>query len=354
MDEIESLKTAMKDIKNGKHGAAAFYALLKAENQSDVTETSDNDDELSLRAVELDVKKSRVICDEVFKTACVGYEKDRAQFTDVTTAADLKDSIAVIPTIKNSRSSAQGIEDPDGDESSYVERLFKAVGVLADPMKNLHERPLERSEIGNIQGFFFYYLLGDQILYAYQRTQRLWIVKNSRFLLPSDHDTKFDVYNKESVRIGNNFDFVMFDHRLFCRTLATLEQQFGYEEIDSKRARDVLYNSLPSLVIDDNGLLESSIKANDRTVIRKLRKIADSPVLGLEPSQIMRRAKRVPAYNKKNFYDADGRIKITSKTSLNLALKLLNDDILISPLLDHTYYDSKIKLAISEEDRAEA
>lgn len=86
---------------------------------------------------------------------------------------------------------------------------------------------------------------------------------------------------------------------------------------------------------------KETVMENDWAV-KKLARISDSPVLKLKPYEIHERSKAVSSYSRLQF-DSDDKIVVSSKTDLKIAIKLLSDDFLKSPVTDITYDSSRKK-----------
>jgi len=94
-------------------------------------------------------------------------------------------------------------------------------------------------------------------IYAFQRTARSPRIKKEQnfyilYLVCASGKPQFKMLSTEnSIKLGNKFDFIIFDNKLFVYKTNTLVSQFGYKEVLKERVERVA-----SLI--DNFLSDSS------------------------------------------------------------------------------------------------
>lgn len=81
------------------------------------------------------------------------------------------------------------------------------------------------------------------------------------------------------------------------------------------------------------------------SIVRKLVKVQASPVLRMERSVLRRRLSEIDAYRNEFTFDDDDRIVLRYKKDIRPLLKMLNDEIVHSPLTG-TMYESPNKTLI--------
>lgn len=136
----------------------------------------------------------------------------------------------------------------------------------------------------------------------------------------------------------------MCDQRLFVRKIATLEQQFGFVDIFKSHASDVR-RELTDLIADEQDLLQGQIDAATMSTVRKLVKVRVSPVLRMNRAVLRKRLSEIDAYRDVFTFDDDDKIVLRYKKDIRSLLKMLNDEIVHSPLTD-TMYESPNKTQI--------
>lgn len=68
----------------------------------------------------------------------------------------------------------------------------------------------------------------------------------------------FKLYTKESLKIGNQFDFLVYNKWILIRRVKTLETQFHFNTILKSQATFAV-KSLENLISDPNGYIEKKL-----------------------------------------------------------------------------------------------
>lgn len=154
---------------------------------------------------------------------------------------------------------------------------------------------------------------------------------------------RFTILKDDVVKIHTNFEFFKFNNTLFINNLNTLEKFFGFHEVIKRKATSCI-DEIENLHILENPT-ELRGMLDDISYARKLTKAgSNSPVLGVIPNpSIISFVETFPLLKGKIELNADKtKLKLTSKKSKQLFVKLLNDDFLQSELT-RLYYDSLAK-----------
>lgn len=157
------------------------------------------------------------------------------------------------------------------------------------------------------------------------------------------HDNMLEKIDNDFLRIVPGIDIFQINSELFILNLDYLERKFNIHAVIETAARsqiEIIGNS--GLVENSNDLLND---ISDVSFARKLSKIAEhSPVLNhIENDRIITFTHQHPALSNIFQYSEDGsKIKLITKKSKIIFLKLLNDDYLNSDLTNK-YYDSLAK-----------
>jgi hypothetical protein len=145
------------------------------------------------------------------------------------------------------------------------------------------------------------------------------------------------------LRINSKFEFMRIGDEYFIVDIKTLERFFGFHDAVRNIATQGIENiDRAQLVVDTAAL---TARLDDISFSRKLVRAArDSPVLGVIPNpQVIAFVTTHPALRGKFRLSDDGsKLKLDTKVSQNLFLKLLNDDFLQSELTKR-YYESLAK-----------
>jgi len=173
----------------------------------------------------------------------------------------------------------------------------------------------------------------------YSRDKFMWIEKNERF----SH------LEKDILKFDGKIDFFYIGDELFVYDLSVLEKYFGFEEIIKKSATESITKIKELNLVENCEVLEHRI--NEMSFSRKLTKIAKkSPVMNLPKDKIINFTKTYPELESIFKYSSDDKmIKLDTKKSQNMFLKLLNDDFLHSQLTD-LFYESLAKDNVTQEN----
>ena len=208
----------------------------------------------------------------------------------------------------------------------FVDRLHK--------MDDLELDSFQTGDLNRLRGLLFRYRSKKGSIYCYQMLRPMWLARSNLILLDSD---RLRFYSDKSIKIGKSFDFIIFKDDIFCKDVSVLEGQFNFREIIKCRA------SKSYAMIEGLLAVQKSKVMKDDWAVKKLARISDSPVLKLDPSEIRKRSKKIPSYSRLQF-DSEDKIVINNKSDLRIAIKLLSDDFLRSPITDVTYDSTSKKI----------
>lgn len=230
-----------------------------------------------------------------------------------------------------------------------LEELPEQLSTILQILRN-HRQPIfnfNNDNIKNLKGYII--LLGDSdhTLLLYKQHYAIYLIKRDNFLF-HEMQERLVRFNKDLIRLDDDFQFLSIDNTLFIKDLDKLERFFGFHEVIMREALITIDCIENSDILESTDVLRESIE--NITFARKLTKLLDnSPVLGRIPSQaIVDFTKTYPALAGKFKYNEDGsRIRLDTRTSQELFIKLLNDNILKSELTN-LYYDSLAKDMIEQ------
>ena len=197
--------------------------------------------------------------------------------------------------------------------------------------------------INNIS--YFLIIIGGvkHSIVIYKQLAAVNIYRKNSGLFVWESDNGCARIEKDFLRIVPGVDIFKINKELYIMDLAIVERIFNLYDVIKASAKKQIN------IIKGSGLVENiddiSTELSNISFARKLSKISEySPVLGkIENKKIIEFAKAHPALKDVIRYSANGtQIKLTSKKSKYLFLKLLNDDYLTSNLTS-IYYDSLAK-----------
>lgn len=190
--------------------------------------------------------------------------------------------------------------------------------------------------------------IGHQII-IYKQLAPVNIYKRNTGFFVRKVDNEFAQIEDDFLRIVPGIDLFKINGELYIMNLAIIERKFDIHNViiaSANKQIDIIRQF--NLVTNIETLSE---ELSDLSFARKLSKIAEhSPVLGrIDNEHIIRFTRNHPALQNVIKYSNDGtKIKLTSKASKRLFLKLLNDDYLTSNLTS-IYYDSLAKDPIQQQ-----
>lgn len=327
--ELEAAKDRLQEISGmvQQHlgDSVSMFAVLESQSEQGT---------FALKCIEVKRNDDTLEFDRhLFESALEAYTNEESAYADIREALEDKNKVAVAHV-----DFFVGNEE-EGTGGQVLELCEKAMHLAQD---NESCEVFSVDDIDRVLGVVFRYAVGKDAIYAYQKVPRMWVAKRSGMLLPRKEG--FELYTKESLKFGAHFDFLICAQYLFVRKIATLEQQFGFVDIFKNHASDVC-RELGDLIIDEQNLLQGQIDAATMSIVRKLVKVQASPVLRMERSVLRRRLSEIDAYRNEFTFDDDDRIVLRYKKDIRPFLKMLNDEIVHSPLTG-TMYESPNKTLI--------
>lgn len=205
-------------------------------------------------------------------------------------------------------------------------------------------------DLNSLQGIVIILGSGQNVLALYKHQYPVSLLKRTSFnLIRARNRNRFEKLNDDVLRVNAKFEFMKIGDSYYIFDVKLLERFFGFHDAVKNVASAGIENINNSeLVVDVQPLLD---RLDDVAFARKLIKASrSSPVLGEIPNrEVIAFAQTHPALKGKfKFNDTGDRIRLDTKASQNLFLKLLNDDFLQSELTKR-YYDSIAKDSLEAE-----
>lgn len=203
----------------------------------------------------------------------------------------------------------------------------------------------EADDLAHLEGILIILGHGQQQLALYKHQYPVALLKrDSAFsLVRIRNQNRLVKLEDDVLRINSKFEFMRIGDEYFIVDIKTLERFFGFHDAVRNIATQGIANiDRAQLVVDTAAL---TARLDDISFSRKLVRAARaSPVLGVIPNaQVIAFVNTHPALRGKFRLSDDGsKLKLDTKVSQDLFLKLLNDDFLQSELTKR-YYASLAK-----------
>lgn len=200
---------------------------------------------------------------------------------------------------------------------------------------------------------YFLVIIGDENhqIVIYKQLASINIYKKNSGLFVRRADNEFTKVEEDFLRITPGIDFFKIDGNIFIINLKLFEQLFNlYNVVLRAATAQIEIINRSGLVENTDSLLEDIEK--NVSFAKQLSKITEtSPVLNKVPNpSVIAFAQTHPALkNVIKYSDDKTKIKLTTKKSKLLFVKLLNDDYLTSELTK-LYYDSLAKDTIPDNN----
>lgn len=203
----------------------------------------------------------------------------------------------------------------------------------------------ESDDLKHLQGILILLGHGQQQLALYKHQYPVALLKrdSSFSLVRVRNQNRLVKLDDDILRINSKFEFMRVGDHYYIVDIKTLERFFGFHDAIRNVATQGIANITQAGLVSDTQPLTARL--DDISFSRKLVRAARaSPVLGVIPNaQVIAFVDTHPALRGKFKLSEDGtKIKLDTKVSQNLFLKLLNDDFLQSELTKR-YYASLAK-----------
>lgn len=203
----------------------------------------------------------------------------------------------------------------------------------------------EADDLANLEGILIIIGHGQQQLALYKHQYPVALLKrdSSFSLVRIRNQNRLVKLEDDILRINSKFEFMRIGNDYFIVDIKTLERFFGFHDAIRNVAAQGITNINDAQLVLDTAMLTARL--DDISFSRKLVRAArTSPVLGVIPNaQVITFVSTHPALRGKFRFSDDGsKLKLDTKVSQDLFLKLLNDDFLQSELTKR-YYASLAK-----------
>ncbi len=202
-------------------------------------------------------------------------------------------------------------------------------------------------EYGDFVSFMIKISNGNDSIYCYQNIfPASFIKRNNKIPLIRDGNTFSQTKNNIFV-IEKRVDFIILKNKLYVQNWKMLQSKYAFNDYITKTA-NITLNKVKDcgLLADMTKLVEENEKIN---ISKQLMKAENSQIFNLPRQVLLDKAKTSNTYKK--LFDENDDIVVNTNEKVKIFIKLLNDDILISPLTNQEYsVTSKKETNLIEEE----
>ena len=227
------------------------------------------------------------------------------------------------------------------------------VGSLSDLLENEQVATFNFATESLEHLFGFIFLLGnnEEKIALYKKHYAINAIQRDRILMVKKSATRLEEVDDDIIKIDASIQFVQIEDNLLILDTSTLERFFGFEQVIQTRATESVNNLIAgtNFLVDQNGLLG---RLTNVTFARKLMKLNEnSPVLLVDFDKLKAFIKQHPKLSKSiKFNEDESRIALQTHVSMDLFIKLLDDDYLKSELTDFNYEADRKDVVTADED----
>lgn len=236
----------------------------------------------------------------------------------------------------------------DFDEKSEdLSDVINLITIRTQTLYNFNEDSME-----NISGMVYNIGHEDNYFSFYRKVYPISLLKRDRVFLIKKVDTRFEQVAEDMLKIDDNFDFMVADNEIIVKNVTVLEKFLGLEQVIMQQA------SANIQIIENLNFVENieplKNAAQDIKYAKKVVKLKrNSPVFELPFNTIKSFIMAHPKLKRRIRLNSNGtKIALDTKVSIDLFIKLLDDDFLKSDLTKLNY-DSIIKQELEIGDEPE-
>ena len=217
---------------------------------------------------------------------------------------------------------------------------------------NIQKFNFDNDKLSSLFGYIVYIGSMSNGLLLFKKHYPISLIKRESFLLGAYKDKKrFEKLPSEDIiRLNGEAQLLRVNGIIYVLDIGVLQKNLGFIELITKAALDSV-NAIESLeILDDIDVLKDTIE--EPSFARKLSRIKNtSPIfrLGITKEQIVEFSKTNPGLAGGFKYSEDGsRIRLDTKKSKQLFLKMMNDSFLRSELTKQ-YYEASAKDNLTDQ-----
>ncbi len=225
------------------------------------------------------------------------------------------------------------------------ENMYEKVNFLLDFAKedNYEKFSLKENDLTDIKAFLIKIGNDRNNIILYKNKDGFNLLKKNTGIKFFKKGDKFTEVEGDILSINKKFDFLLIDDHLIIKNLNTLERTLAYTDVIHKKALDNIE------IIKTLDFLENidTLKKHLTTtrIAKKFNKVRSSPVIDIikkDLDRVIDFIKRHPITKEKLKLNEEEKLILNTKISVEVFIKLLDDDYLQSELTK-LLYDSKSK-----------
>ena len=195
---------------------------------------------------------------------------------------------------------------------------------------------------GDIDTFLIKIGTEKKHIILYKKNYPINLLKRGKTIFFTKSNENIDELKDDILKINGNFQFLVIGEHILVLDLNMLETQLGYEDVIIKNAEEALATIGAIDFLDDISKIQEM--AISKRIAKKINLVKNSPVIDIirsDQSKVVTFINTHPELKKSLAFNANGKLELKSKVSVEKFLKLLHDDYLKSDLTELLYESLK-------------
>lgn len=195
---------------------------------------------------------------------------------------------------------------------------------------------------GDIDTFLIKIGTEEKYIILYKKNYPINLLKRGKTIFFTKSNENIDELKDDILKINGNFQFLVIGEHILVLDLNMLETQLGYEYVIIKNAEEALATIGAIDFLDDISKIQEM--ATSKRIAKKINLVKNSPVIDIirsDQSKVVTFINTHPELKKSLAFNANGKLELKSKVSVEKFLKLLHDDYLKSDLTELLYESLK-------------
>jgi hypothetical protein len=221
--------------------------------------------------------------------------------------------------------------------------------ILEFAKKDNHDKfSTKDSKLSEIGAFLIKIGNQDKNIILYKNQDAFNLLKKDTSIKIFQKGESFEEVESDILSITSNFDFLLIDEHLIIKNLKTLERTLSYTDVIHKKAISNIELIKTLNFLENLDGLEKHLKTT--RLAKKFNKAQASPVIKIiqdDIERVIEFIKKHPVTKSKLKLNGDDKLILDTKISVEVFLKLLDDDYLQSELTK-LLYDSRSKDGLND------
>ncbi len=175
---------------------------------------------------------------------------------------------------------------------------------------------------------------GEKSIYCFQTIFPVSLIKRNRKIPLIRNGNTYSQTKDNIYVVESRVDFIIYSNELYVQNWKILQSKYSFNDYIDRTANKCIEKVKTLNIVED---LTKLLAEKEKTSISKLlMKAENSPVFSLSKDIIKERAINSVTYKK--IIDENGNFVVNTAKKVKIFIKLLNDDVLISPLTNQEYF----------------